>query len=157
LTRQMRPPARSSLTDRGLNFTSTEPSLRVVSSLMQMGYVPWPDCFSTFGLLGAESSCSTLHLAAPVPVRVPVQWGGSWPVLALSKPTVSARADCASPPAAIARVIDSFVIKCDVLMPQMVCVERSNFNYEMDGAGCLAPAAEWRRIPIWHIADFQSG
>src|ERR1035437_8379269 len=104
----MTPPAWTSLPDRDLNFTSTKPSLRRVSSLMQMGYFASPDCFSTFGLLGAESSCSTLQLAAPVPVRVPVQWGGSLPGLALSKPTVSASTDGVNPPAAIARTIDSF-------------------------------------------------
>src|ERR1035441_1447063 len=130
----MTPPAWSSLPDRGLNFTSTKPSLRLVSSLMQIGYVPSPDCFSTFGLLGAESSWAMLHFAAPVPVRVPVQWGRSLPGLASSKPTVSANACAVTPPAAIASAIDSFIIKCDALMAATVCVERSDFNYEMDYA-----------------------
>src|ERR1035441_7824533 len=128
----MRPPAWSSLPDRGLNFTSTRRSLRLASSFMQIGYVPSPDCFSTFGLLGAEPSCAMLHFAAPVPVRVPVQWGGSLPGLASSKPAVSANACAINPPPAIASTIDSFVIKCDALMAGMVCVERSDFNYEMD-------------------------
>src|ERR1039458_8085986 len=142
----MTPPAWSSLPDRGLNFTSTKPSLRLVSSFMQIGYVPSPDCFSTFGLLGAESSRSTLHLAAPVPVSVPVQWGGSLPGLALSNPTVSASTDSVNPPPAITSTIDSSIIKCDALMPDIVCVEWLNFNYEMDGARAHQADASRRHV-----------
>src|SRR5437762_10329539 len=85
----MTPPAWSSLPERGLNFTSTKPSLRLVSSLMQTGYVASPDCFKTFGLLGAESSATTAHLAAPFPVFVAVHPGGGAPVFKSSKFTVS--------------------------------------------------------------------
>src|SRR5437016_14032128 len=76
----------------GLNFTSTNPSLRLVSSLMQTGYVAWPDCLRTFGLLGAVASASTVHFGRPLPVIVKVQpWGGV-PAAALSKFRVSAMA-----------------------------------------------------------------
>src|SRR5207253_5423304 len=61
----------------------------LVSSLKQMGYVATPDCFRTFGLLGAVSSFSIVHLALPFPVFVAVQPAGAWPVGALSKETVS--------------------------------------------------------------------
>src|SRR5215831_13311173 len=85
----MRPPAWSALPEMGLNFTSTKPSLRLVSSLMQTGYVALPDCFRTFGGLGAVSSFSTVHFASPEPVLVAVQPGGGAPVLRSSKLTVS--------------------------------------------------------------------
>src|ERR1035441_4114614 len=156
MTRQMTPPAWSSLPDRGLNFTSTKPSLRVVSSLMQIGYLPSPDCFSTFGLLGAESSRSTFHLAAPVPVTVPVQWGGSLPGFALSKPTVPASRDGVDPPAAITATIDSFINKCDALMAGKVGVERSNFNYEIVGAKAHPADGSRRRavlpLLLWRLS-----
>src|SRR5262249_55342803 len=100
LARQMRPPARSVLPEMGLNFTSTKPSLMLVSSLMQMGNVARPDCFRTFGLLGAVSSLSTVHFAAPLPVWVAVQPGGGAPVSKLSKLTVSASATLLSTAAA---------------------------------------------------------
>src|SRR5438132_7697427 len=88
----MRPPAWSSRPEMGLNFTSTKPSLRFVSSLLQMGYVARPDCFSTFGGLGAVLSASTVHFASPVPVFVAVQPGGGAPAFRLSKLTESASA-----------------------------------------------------------------
>src|SRR6266699_3766344 len=97
----MTPPAWSSLPEMGLNFTSTKPSLRLVSSLMQTGYVASPDCFRTLGLLGAESSATISHLASPLPVLVAVQPGGGAPVLRSSKLTVSASA------APVARVLIS--------------------------------------------------
>src|SRR5438105_4261460 len=59
---------------------------------MQTGNVAVPDCLSTFGLLGAESSFSTLHFAEPLPVWVAVQPGGGAPGLRSSKLMVSARA-----------------------------------------------------------------
>src|SRR5215831_6678514 len=88
----MTPPAWSSFPEIGLNLTSTKPSLRFVSSLRQIGKVAWPDCFRTFGLLGAVSSFSTVHFSWPVPVLVAVHPGGGAPVLRLSKFTVSASA-----------------------------------------------------------------
>src|SRR6266568_8964439 len=88
----MTPPAWSSLPEIGLNFTSTKPSLRLVSLLRQTGYVASPDCLRTFGLLGAVSSFSMVHFASPLPVLVAVHPGGASPGLALSKPMVSARA-----------------------------------------------------------------
>src|SRR5438552_4439658 len=75
----------------GLNFTSTKPSFRLVSSLIQTGYVAWPDCFKTFGWLGAVASFSTVHLASPVPVFVAVHPGGGAPTVRLSKLIASAR------------------------------------------------------------------
>src|SRR5215510_5006854 len=63
---------------------------------MQTGYVAVPDCLSTFGLLGAESSLSTVHLGFPLPVLVAVQPGGGEPVGKLSKLTVWANAVKAS-------------------------------------------------------------
>src|SRR5207253_10587276 len=76
----------------GLNLTTTKPSLRLVSFLMQTGKVAWPDCFNTFGLLGAASSFSIAHLAVPLPVCVAIQPGGGAPVFMSSKLTVSAMA-----------------------------------------------------------------
>src|SRR6266436_5053452 len=59
---------------------------------MQTGKVAWPDCFNTFGLLGAASSFSIAHLAVPLPVCVAVQAEGGAPVFMSSKFTVSAAA-----------------------------------------------------------------
>src|SRR5215216_328631 len=64
----------------------------LVSFLKQTGNVAWPDCFKTFGLLGAESSFSTAHFAAPLPVCVAVQPVGAASVFMSSKFTVSAAA-----------------------------------------------------------------
>src|SRR6267143_6312125 len=91
----MTPPAWSSFPATGLNFTSTKPSLILVSFLKQTGKVASPDCFNSFGWLGAESSFSTLHFAEPLPVCVAVHPGGTAPVLKLSKVTVSADDDAA--------------------------------------------------------------
>src|SRR5262249_35619260 len=53
----------SSRPELGLNFISTNPSLRFVSSFRQMGNVACPDCFKTFGLLGAVLSATTDQFA----------------------------------------------------------------------------------------------
>src|SRR5438552_3883060 len=58
---------------------------------MQIRYVARPDCFRTFGLLGAVSSLSTVHFGSPVPVFVAVHPGGGAPAVRLSKLTVSAK------------------------------------------------------------------
>src|SRR5215471_4561820 len=47
-----------------------------------------PDCFKTFGPLGAVGSRSMVHFGLPVPVLVAVQPGGAAPVGRLSKLTV---------------------------------------------------------------------
>src|SRR5215216_5065868 len=96
----------------GLNFTSTKPSLRLASSLMQTGYVAWPDCFNTFGLLGAVSSATTAHRAWPEPVWVAIQPVGAFPVSALSKFTVSAGAAANSN--AVRMTVETFM-GCSVL------------------------------------------
>ncbi len=61
--------------------------------MMQTGKVAAPDCFNTFGLLGADSSFSTDHFAEPLPVCVAVQPAGAVPVFISSKLTVSAEAN----------------------------------------------------------------
>src|SRR5438105_10077960 len=87
----MIPPAWSSLPATGLNFVSTKPSLIDTSFFTQYGYVPSPDCLSTFGLLGALASASTVHFGVPVPVTPAVQPFGTSPALSASKLTFSAR------------------------------------------------------------------
>jgi len=79
----------------------TKPSFRFVSSLMQTGYVAWPACFWTFGLLGAVLSASIVHFASPLAVLVAVQPGGGTPASRLSKLTESAAATAASIAAAM--------------------------------------------------------
>ena len=74
---------------------------------MQTGKVAWPDCFNTFGLLGAASSFSIAHLAVPLPVCVALQPGGGAPVFMSSKLTVSAMAT------AVTKVI-AIIIKLNV-------------------------------------------
>src|SRR5262245_4242198 len=96
----MTPPAWSSLPETGLNFTSTKPSLTLVSSLIQTGKVASPDCLSTFGLLGAVSSFSTVQFAVPLPVFVAVQPDGDLPVSVESKLMTSAFAESESAKAA---------------------------------------------------------
>src|SRR5215831_2793248 len=106
----MTPPAWSSLPETGLNFTSTNPSLRLVSSLMQTGYVASPDCLRTFGLEGAESSATISHLAWPEPVWVAVQPGGGAAVLRSSKCAVSATAMVLTRAAARERIGIGFIL-----------------------------------------------
>src|SRR2546430_17450929 len=106
----MTPPAWSSLPTTGLNFTSTKPSLMLDSFLMQTGNVAWPDCFNTFGLLGAEASFSTDHLAEPLPVWVAVQPGGGTPAFMSSKFTVSAAARAVAMVATIIVKSDAFIV-----------------------------------------------
>src|SRR5258705_9431945 len=72
----------------------------LVSSLMQTGYVAVPDCFSTFGLLGAVGSATTVHFACPLPVWLAVHPPGGLPGSAVSNVTVS---DAARDTAAKAR------------------------------------------------------
>src|SRR5438874_12792164 len=85
---------------------------------MQTGNVPWPDCLSTFGLLGAESSFSIAHFAAPLPVCVAVQPGGGAPVFISSKLTVSAMA---SPVA----ILIAIIVKLKVfIVPLLILVLR---------------------------------
>ena len=77
LARQMTPPAWSSLPEMGLNFTSTKPSWAWV--VLQADRISgFTSCLSTFGLLGAVSSFSTVHLLR-LPVFVVVQPGGAAP------------------------------------------------------------------------------
>src|SRR6266436_9757272 len=105
----MTPPAWSSWPETGLNFTWTKPSLMVALFLMQTGNVAWPDCFNTFGLLGAEASFSTDHFAVPLPVCVAVQPAGAAPGFISSKLTVSAAAR------AVAMVV-TIMVKSDVFI-----------------------------------------
>src|SRR6266404_6498848 len=77
---------------------------------MQIGNVPTPDCLSTFGLLGAELSCSTLHFALPLPVTALFQPGGGAPAFASSKLIVSASAVPDTKPAQIISVYIVFIV-----------------------------------------------
>src|SRR5262245_822352 len=86
----MMPPAWSSLPATGLNFTSTYPSFSETSFFTHHGNVPLPDCLSTFGLLGAVASVSTVHFGVPLPVLPANQPAGSSPAFVSSKFTVSA-------------------------------------------------------------------
>src|SRR5437773_8819946 len=106
----------------GLNFTSTKPSLIFVSSLRQTGYVASPDCFSTFGLLGAVSSFWIVHFASPLPVFVAVQPGGAAPGVASSKLMVCACAVTASRPVVNAIFIRVFMLECMVSCFHLFCV-----------------------------------
>src|SRR5437899_9235267 len=106
----MTPPAWSSFPATGLNFTSTKLSWIFVSFLMQTGKVAWPDCFNTFGLLGAEASFSTDHFAVPLPVCVAVQPGGGIPAFMSSKLTVSAMASPVAMVVAIIVKLNVFIV-----------------------------------------------
>src|SRR5262245_53090909 len=75
----MRPPAWSSRPASGLNFTSTKPSVICADCSTHHGKVPLPDCFKTFGLLGADASASTFQTGKPLPVTPHVQSAGSVP------------------------------------------------------------------------------
>src|SRR6266446_3198194 len=112
----MTPPAWSSFPATGLNFTPTKPSLMLVSFLMQTGKVAWPDCFNTFGWLGAEASFSTDHFAVPLPVCVAVQPGGGTPAFMSSKFTVSAAAR------AVAMVV-TIMVKSDAFIGSSISFE----------------------------------
>src|SRR5439155_7493747 len=101
----------------GLNFTSTKPSLRFVSSLKQTGYVATPDCFSTFGLLGAVSSFSMVHFALPLPVLVAVQPAGALPMPELSKLAVSGAAATAN--TVVMNTATSILIETSVLIESL--------------------------------------
>src|SRR5436309_4586779 len=94
----------------GLNFTSTKPSFRLVSFFRQTGYVASPDCFRTFGLLGAVSSFSIVHFAAPLPVFVAIQPGGAAPSVTSSKLIVSASAVADRRDVERVRVVNAFIV-----------------------------------------------
>src|SRR5687767_5301237 len=102
----MIPPAWSSSPEMGLNFTSTKPSLRFDSSLIASGYVASPDCFRTFGLLGALLSCSTVHFGSPLPVLVRFQPAGADPDFKSSKLMLAATSGVAIH---IKRQVESFM------------------------------------------------
>src|SRR5712691_8904059 len=78
---------------------------------MQTGNVASPDCFNTFGLLGADSSFSIAHFAVPLPVCVAVQPGSGPPVFKSSKLTVSAVASAVAM-GMIINVKNVFIIPC---------------------------------------------
>src|SRR5437867_4007737 len=66
------------------------PSVKVVPLLTHQGKVPVPDCFSTFGALGAVESASMVHLGVPRPVTPAIQPLGREPAASWSKVIVSA-------------------------------------------------------------------
>src|SRR5437667_11719606 len=92
----------------------------LVSSLKHTGYVATPDCFRTFGLLGAVSSFSIVHLALPLPVFVAVQPAGAWPVGALSKETASFGA-------AAKRATDETMRTASFILPPILRLELNEF------------------------------
>src|SRR6266568_4119184 len=94
----------------GLNFTSTNPSLRLVLFFRQIGYVASPDCLSTFGFEGAVSSATTAHFASPMPVLVAVHPAGASPTLSSSKFTVSASAEPATSTLIIMVFLSVFIL-----------------------------------------------
>lgn len=59
--------------------TSTKPSGSETPFSTHQGKVPEPDCFSTFGVLGALLSASTVHFGKPRPVTPAVQPAGRKP------------------------------------------------------------------------------
>ena len=73
-----------------MNFTSTTPSVKTFSFNTHHGKVPAPDCFITFGALGAVGSASTAHLPAPAPVTPAIHPLGIVPTGSWSKVIVSA-------------------------------------------------------------------
>src|SRR5262245_43432256 len=76
----------------GLNFTSTKPAASDVSFFTHQGNVPLPDCWRTWGALGAVGSAMTAHCGDPRPVTPAIQPAGNAPILSRSKSTVSAMA-----------------------------------------------------------------
>src|SRR5713101_7313986 len=152
----MTPPARSSFPATGLNFTSTKPSLRLVSFLMQTGNVSTPDCFNTFGLLGAESSFSTDHFAEPLPVWVAVQRGGGPPVLTSSKLIVSASAVPDRKPAQIISVPMVFIVGPRYVLS--CCSFKSDLRPLYFAADVLTPdKPEAKSAPSIASASFLAG
>src|SRR5437879_8440451 len=101
---------------------------------MQTGKVAWPDCFNTFGLLGAASSFSIAHLAVPLPVCVAIQPGGGAPVFISSKLTVSAMAT------AVAMVIA-------IIVKHSVFTSFPSGCYEVYGIGELTFSSREHRNP----------
>jgi tetratricopeptide (TPR) repeat protein len=61
-----------------MNFTSTKPSVICAECFTHQGTVPVPDCFKTFGLLGADMSASTFQTGDPLPVTPHVQSAGAF-------------------------------------------------------------------------------
>src|SRR4029078_7539151 len=80
----MRPPAWSSRPASGLNFTSTNPSVICADCFTDHRNVPFPDCFKTFGLLGANASASIFQTGEPLPVTPQIQSAGRGPGAAVS-------------------------------------------------------------------------
>src|SRR5437773_9765636 len=87
----------------------------LVPFLKQTGKVACPDCFNTFGLLGAELSLSTVHFAVPLPVCVAVQAGGGTPAFMPSQFTVSAS------PRPVAMVVTIMVKSDAFIVPYLIC------------------------------------
>src|SRR4029077_14392037 len=87
----------------GLNLTSTKPSAIRADCLTHQGEVPLPDCFKTFGLLGADASASTFPIGEPFPVTPHVQPSGISPGFTSSKFSEAASAAVAANVTAIDR------------------------------------------------------
>src|SRR5919201_2800125 len=86
------PPARSSLPEIGLKRTSTKPFSTDALRSTHQGNVPLPDCWRTFGLLGAVGSARTSHFGLPLPVTPCSHPAGNAPGGSASKLMVCATA-----------------------------------------------------------------
>src|SRR5213593_4531242 len=125
----------------GLNLTSTAPSANAVPVLTHHGKLPEPDCFKTLGGLGAVGSCSTVHLADPLPVTPPLHPIGGAPTGSLSKLMVSAIAVVTTLDASSDKPIDVVNLSMFVtLIYALVRVAPRN------RAGRQPRTPKWRRV-----------
>src|SRR5438876_6392671 len=126
---------------------------------MQIGNVPTPDCFNTFGLLGAELSCSMLHFALPLPVTALFQPRGSAPALASSKLTVSAIATPERRPVIMISVCIVFIVGSSYLVPCFVCCKNELHGLRESLLQCTAGVVTpdnpvTRSAPLTACANF---
>jgi hypothetical protein len=84
-------------------LTPTKPSAIRTDCFTHQGKVPLPDCFKTFGLLGADASASTFQTGEPFPVTPHLQPSGVSPGVAWSKFSDAANAAVAANVTAIDR------------------------------------------------------
>src|SRR3954466_11849966 len=101
------------------------------------GNVPVPDCWSTFGALGADASCRTAQRGVPLPVTPCSQAAGSVPGVSVSKLSVCAIEEPATSNPPIATIV--FFIRAPIPAPGPVQEQNLDAQGMCDAGSLPAP------------------
>src|SRR5689334_20818165 len=105
------------------------------------GKLPTPDCTSTFGLLGADSSWRTDQRAAPRPVTPCSQPRGSEPGVLVSKSKVSEWTELIAPP--VTSAVSN--VRRDFLASMRAPWQSLDASGVLGGESALSPRQAYRK------------